>query len=99
MSSSFTNFIHFFTKKNNEKKDSNNDSEVKVTEFNEQKFYRSKSGRYKALNKKRNKLTDDTFAPIQTTSSSPSSYTTNTNSTGDLGITSASNEEKKKVSD
>lgn len=88
MSSSFSNFINFFTKKSNEKKDSANDTDVKITEFNEQKFYRSKSGRYKALNKKRNKLTDDTFLPIQTTSSC------STNSTSDKGITSASNEEK-----
>lgn len=54
MSSIFNNF---FGRKNNAEKES------KITYYNDEKFIRSKSGRYKSATKKRNRITDDTFSP------------------------------------
>ncbi|KAF6208909.1 hypothetical protein GE061_014651 [Apolygus lucorum] len=57
-------FSHFFSRKSGGKKKS---EDIVKEEFNNQTFYRSKSGRYRSINKKRSKLTDDTFAPAPPT--------------------------------
>ncbi|BES96548.1 Hypothetical protein NTJ_09359 [Nesidiocoris tenuis] len=54
-------FNHFFSRKHSSKKK----DEIEKAQYNDQIFYRSKSGRYRSIKGKRAALTEDMFSPMQ----------------------------------